>query len=250
MSYIGSTEWFTQVSLGKVPGWSWLEKFGQNPDIDSGPEEDVHYAGGDYQGQDPTAAELITLVSSSASDVGTCTIVAPLDGSYDEQTDEDVTLTGVTGVDSTGSYLRSNRGIYRGHGAVPKSGNVGTITATGKTSAKVYWTIPAATRPTGQTLVAAWTVPNTKRFVFYDWYGGSSSGAASAALTFTLWVRLFEEIFVVKDRRGHDARYGNTPWDFRKRIVVPAKADIKISCDSSGNNIPVVAGFSGAYGPA
>lgn len=63
-------DFYLSVSMGLVPGYSFIEKFGENPDIDSGEVfEDVWDVGGNYAS--PTATSLHNVVSSLAADAGT-----------------------------------------------------------------------------------------------------------------------------------------------------------------------------------
>jgi len=61
--------YFTKIALGHVAGMSVVEKFGENPDIDSGGTfEDIWDGGGIYA--NPTATSLHNVVSSLAADTG------------------------------------------------------------------------------------------------------------------------------------------------------------------------------------
>jgi hypothetical protein len=54
--------------MGLVPGWSFVDKFGENPDID-GPFEDIWDGGGNYV--TPTVARIHDVQSNNIADVGT-----------------------------------------------------------------------------------------------------------------------------------------------------------------------------------
>lgn len=60
---------YLSVAMGLVPGYSFIEKFGENPDIDSTTFEDVWDVGGNYAS--PTATSLHNVVSTLAGDAGT-----------------------------------------------------------------------------------------------------------------------------------------------------------------------------------
>lgn len=63
-------DFYLSVAMGLVPGYSFIEKFGENPDIDSGGTfEDIWDGGALYV--NPTAASLHNVVSSLAADTGT-----------------------------------------------------------------------------------------------------------------------------------------------------------------------------------
>ncbi len=66
--YSSIAEFYLEVSKGNVPGHTYIAKFGQNDDIDAGPEV-IWDAGGDYV--PPTSASIHNVVSSLAADAGT-----------------------------------------------------------------------------------------------------------------------------------------------------------------------------------
>ncbi len=62
-------DFFFEVAKGTFAGTSFINKFGENPDIDTGAFEDIWDAGGTYV--PPTQARLHDIVSTSVSDAGT-----------------------------------------------------------------------------------------------------------------------------------------------------------------------------------
>jgi hypothetical protein len=63
-----SQEFLQRVGMGLEPGWSFVDKFGENPDID-GPFEDIWDGGGAYV--PPTAPRIHDVASTLAADAGT-----------------------------------------------------------------------------------------------------------------------------------------------------------------------------------
>ena len=111
-----------------------------------------------------TAAETLSVVSSSANDTAAGTgirtlFISGLDANF-EEISETVTMNGVTPVNTVNQYMRVNRA----YGATCGTGytNAGNITVTGA-GAVVRLYIPAGD---GQTLMTLWTVPaGTKAFI-------------------------------------------------------------------------------------
>lgn len=67
---IGPKDWFQKVAEGKVPGYSKINKFGENPEVTTATDpEDIWDGGGIYMFY-PTAAEAISTVSTDVDDTG------------------------------------------------------------------------------------------------------------------------------------------------------------------------------------
>lgn len=66
--YSSIAEFYLEVSKGSVPGHEYIAKFGENTDIDAGPEV-IWDAGGDYD--PPTSASIHNVTSTLAADAGT-----------------------------------------------------------------------------------------------------------------------------------------------------------------------------------
>lgn len=155
----GISDYFLEVARGNVPGVSGINKFGRNPDIDTGGEEDIWGAGGTWTA--PTAAQLHTVVSSSNDDSssGTGMQAIALEG-LDVNwlvTTEIVTLDGTTPVTTETEFIR----VYRAYGTLFGSGetNVGDITITAADDATTSAYVLAGA---GQTEMAIYTVPANK----------------------------------------------------------------------------------------
>ena len=135
-----------------------IDKFGQNPDIDTGTSpEDIWVAGGTMTFL--TAAETMDVASDSAQDAVAGTGAAGLtifglDNEYN-LISESIVLTGLTPVTTVNSYIR----VYRAVTTDPGSGetNAGNISITASTAAttqayvglgigiteQTHWTVPA-----------------------------------------------------------------------------------------------------------
>ena len=145
MSYIGSKEFYFEVSKGNVAGHDAVLVGGLNVDLDIGVEEDIWSPGGKLV--ELTSAEIIDLTSDSAQDaVGqtgiSSILVVGLDGSGNSQF-EFVTMTGLTIAKTLNSYLWVQTLIGITCGSF--TSNVGNITATATTSGTIQCGMPANT---------------------------------------------------------------------------------------------------------
>lgn len=180
----------TRVSVGGVPGYSIVNKFGTNADIDSGTvPEDVCEVGGAYTGW-ATAAETVQVLSSSANDAsagtGARTVrMTGLDSSY-AQISETVTLNGTSGVTTTNSFLRVHTAtvLTAGSGGV----NAGDITFRQSTTTANIFLFMLAGR--NQTNCSAYTVPAGKT-AYMKHLTSAVGGTANAAINGQIWTRSF-----------------------------------------------------------
>jgi hypothetical protein len=153
-----ATNPFLETSRGELSGYSGVEKFGRNDDVDSGAVEDVWDGGGVWVA--PTQARVHNLASTSANDTsagsGARTVeVFGLDASG-LLANETVPLSGTALALTGGTYSMVHRLIVRSAGTL--NTNEGTIKATAQTDN----TVTAQIQPgNGQTLMA--DLSNTKR---------------------------------------------------------------------------------------
>jgi hypothetical protein len=131
-----AASWEYQVARGKVAGATSINIFGYATGIDG--TFCTIWDGAPTNYTFPTAATVVTISSSSASDNTSCRVyIDGLDSNWDVIT-EVVALNGTTTVTSTQSFWRINRFFLVSAGTGQKS-NVGAITATinGTTAAKI-----------------------------------------------------------------------------------------------------------------
>ena len=189
-SYIGKLppeDYLVEVSRGNVPGASCILKFGMNEDIDTGsiPEEVWSY-GGAYTF--PTAAAIVRVTSTSAADTsagtGARTItVEGLDSNYAEVS-VDVTMNGLSNVDTTQTFIRVHRAFVKTAGT--SEYNVGGIRIVHQgTGTPVVAEIPATY---GQTEMAIYTIPAGKSGYLTSFSGSITKKNAGIA-TIELWQR-------------------------------------------------------------
>ncbi|MCP3680462.1 MAG: hypothetical protein GY782_09535 [Gammaproteobacteria bacterium] len=233
----------TAIAAGLLSGVSIVNKFGRNPDIDSGSTpEDVWGGGGVYNFL--SAAETITAVSDSALDTsagtGARTIeVQGLDSNYELQTEE-VILNGTTPAALVNQYLRIFRSkvLTAGTGEV----NAGTITIAGTTQTQAV--ISAGQ---GQTLMAIYTVPAGKTAYLKKIYSSllRFESTQETAVKFLLQVRPYGGAWNVKHSWGcktdGDGSYNR---DWLGALIIGEKSDIRVRVEySSSNNADVSSGF-------
>lgn len=232
----------TLIAQGLLTGYSIVNKFGNNVDIDTGSvPEDVWNYGGTYTGF-ASAAETLTVTSDSTADAaagtGARTIrITGLDANYNQQS-ETVTLNGTTGVTTTNTFIRAHTAtiLSAGSGGV----NAGTITITqSTTTANVMLSmIPGR----NQTNVSAFTIPAGYTGYLTKLHGQIRGGTTATADGF-IWTRSFGAPF--RGRRPFtisasaplmDTIYGG--------LVLTEKSDLVLRIDYvSAINTHVSAGY-------
>ena len=113
--------WFFQIAQGLIPGHIPLFKAGYNPSIANNTEESIWAHSELYPWASWGAGGTLSCVSASASDTGTLQIVGLRSSDWVEIT-ETITMTGVTPVVTTNSFIRVNN-VHYSH----TSSNVGEI---------------------------------------------------------------------------------------------------------------------------
>lgn len=165
MSYVGAKNFGLEVTLGNVPGYSRVFKFGQALDADSGVPTDIWDGADGVTSTDiwvpPASAETHTIVGAAADTAAGTGLQAlrvyGLTSWGADEVSEDVEMAGAGGVVTSNSYVIVHRmkGIRFGAGAT----NAGIITATADVSATITAAIQIGH---GQTLMAIYGVPSTQ----------------------------------------------------------------------------------------
>lgn len=222
-----------------------VAKFGSNPDVDSGTDEDCWSAGGDYEFQ--ASAQTIEVLSDSANDTaagtGAKTIrVFGLDANWELQ-EEDVTLNGTTPVTLGETYLRIFRAYVLTAGTIETNDGTITIRTDGLTTQAE---IPAGR---GQTLMAIYTIPEGYTGYITAWYGDASK-SSTGIVTARLMTRENGGAWRNRSDRGIHSQGGGfyqpkVPQSGGIPIKVNARTDVKIRyTDASTNNLEVTGGFN------
>ena len=232
------------IAEGKRSGYSIVNKFGRNSDVDAA--EDVWDGGGSYTGFPISTSELVTVVSSSTNDTsagsGARTVkIFGLDANGAEQ-EETVTLDGTTLVDSVNTYSRVNRAIVLTSGGTPTNSafNAGAISVAHKTTtSNIFIVMPIGAN---QSQVCAYTIPAGKTGYLRK-LNCFIDRSASATADGALWVRengasprLIRIFSVSQSDSINDEIYGG--------LVFPALTDIVVRITAvSTTNVEVTASF-------
>jgi hypothetical protein len=237
-------DWFQSIAEGNVSDYEVIEKFGENPDVDTGTDpEDVWDYGGVYTFS--STADIDQISSSDDTDTQDV-IVCGLDEDWGvvEQT---VTLTGQTPATLDTPLIRVyrmyNSGTTDFSGDIYLSTNGAALTAGVPNTAN---TVRAMIRNgNNQRLMCIYTIPSGKTGYFwagYIGYGASSSTGAS----FTWSARLFGKVFCVKSKLSLIGT-GTSTWNYtyKSPVKLPEKTDVKIVCkEVEANNTAVTGGFT------
>ena len=245
-SYIGKLppeDYLVEVSRGNVPGASCVLKFGINESIDIGstPEEIWSY-GRAYVF--PTAAAVLRISSTSVADTSAGTgariiTIQGLDSNYVE-VEVDVTMNGLSNVDTTQTFIRVLRAFVKTAGT--SEYNVGSIGIRHQgTGTPVVAEIPATM---GQTQMAVYTIPAGKS-AYLTSLSGSITKKNSGSATIELWQR--DAVSPVRKLQssmsisiGGSTTY-RKEFDFKK---FPEKTDLYVRCPYvSANKMSVFSNF-------
>lgn len=238
------------VSIGLVPNTSGVNKFGANPDIDSGAGEDV-WDGGNTSPEwvPPTAARIHDMVSTSANDIvgGTGLRSAGIfgtDANFDLINEPAPLATnGLVNVPTTLAYTSIFRAFGEEFGSLRT--NAGDITFTAQGDLTLTAQISAGK---GQTLMAIYTVPRLHTLYITAWGGDSiiTAGGGLSSADLTLFVA--ENIdtptwgWRVRDELASTA----PPHVYNPPLGIPGPAHIRVFADNlSANNSRVKAFFDG-----
>jgi hypothetical protein len=228
------------VNMGRIPGYSVIDKFGENPEVDTNTApEDIWEGGGLYNYDADGTAPIERVVSNNVADTG---IVIPvegldIDGNYVSQ---DVTLTGTTPV-LLGTPLW--RCFRMGHDS--------STAVTGVVYAYVGTVAPTAVPPAtadpqtraiinngnNQTLMALYTIPKGKvGFLFRGELGVSRQQTAGEA-RLAYFSRRLGKVFTVK-KRVNLSNTGTSIYQDKRSFpdTIPSFTDIRLSVETVSQN--------------
>ncbi len=241
-------DFYQRVAEGEVSGYSFIEKFGYNPDITTATDpEDVWTYGGIYTFS--TAADITQIASSNAGDTQDI-MIEGLDANWEIMT-KTVTLNGQTPVTLSGDpFLR----VYRmmNVGSTDLSGDVNLITSGGTFTAGVPDTANTVraniTNGDNQTEMCIYSVPAGKTAYFLGGYVSQliETRSASEVCTFTWRVREFGGVFRVQSRIP-TLSDGNSYFAYKYPVPVggiPEKSDIVIRAETVSATMGAAGGFT------
>lgn len=238
-------DWFQAVAEGAIPGYSVIEKFGANPDVDTGTDpEDLWGYGGTYNFS--SSADIDEISSSHNSDTFDVYITG-LDTNWDLVT-QTITLTGQTPKALDTQLIRVN--CMRNASGTAAQGDI-YLTA-GDTHTLGVPDTPAKVRAKmllgkEECLQAVFSVPNKCTAYFWGGYVSLASGPLKNENALFSWrARPFGGVLAVKSELSCQGA-GRSSWDYTYKIPValPAKADVLIRCEEvSADNMAVSGGFT------
>lgn len=244
--YVYTSDVELDIAAGRVPSLSFVEKFGENPEIDTSGDlaapADIWSYGGLYNFS--TTADIDTISSSDAGDTQEM-VVEGLDSNW-EQVTQTATLDGQNKVTLSTPLIRCSR-VYNGNSS-ETSGDVyvyvdGTVTGgIPDTAADVRALVKAEAQ---QTEMAIYTIPAGKTGYFLGGYV-ALSGKSNVNAVFTSRLRLDGGVFRVVSRIACLAT-GSSSWSYRypQALPLPAKTDLLLRADSvSANDTACSGGFT------
>lgn len=232
-----------KVSKGQIAGTSVQDKFGENPDVDTGVQEDIWEFGGEYIYDADDTAPIQYLSSSDILDTEPIKITG-LDINGDEVS-QTLILTGQTIVNLTTPlwrvYRLENEGVNDLLGlvychtdptpvlGVPSAISVRAVINNGN----------------NQSLMALYTIP--KGFVGYLYRGelGGSRSVAAGEIQVAYYSRRLGKVFKIKKRLNLSNAGSSIYQDIRSfPDIIPSFTDIKLTVESvSSNNTGVFGTF-------
>jgi len=227
-----------EIQKGLVPGVSFVNKSGRNPNITSASApEDMWNSSTTYTGFPTGAPEILQFFSSNAGDTGTLTYIYLATSSSTAYQTATVTLNGTTPVSGVSAY----RVHTANYSAASATGfNLGTITCRhSTTTTNIFFQMPIGT---SQTYVAVYTVPSGStgfvRNVFCD-----VNTTTNVAIQGALWIRRFG----MSPRLQRNFNISNAIDHHEQELYLklPALTDItmRITSSSSASSQVVIGGF-------
>ena len=193
-------DFYFDVAAGDVRSHSSVNQLGRNSDIDSAAAEDIWDGGGLWN--EPTATQVYTVVSTSATDTGAGTGARTLEinglGGTGLLQSETITMAGTTAVTLANQYQMIHRMIV--HSAGTGGANAGTISANANTDANITAQI---TITNNQTLMAIYKIPSNSDGCVTNVYGSIlRSGVPTTAGDIILYAKPTGEVWQVKHISG------------------------------------------------
>lgn len=237
-----SSDFYFDVATGDVRAHSSVNKFGNNPDVDSATVEDIWDGGGVWN--EPSASQVYTFTSTAAADAAAGTGARTIEifglGGTGALQNETLSLNGTAAVTAAGSYSMIHRMIVRTAGNLGT--NNGTITANANTDGNVTAQI---TISNSQTLMAIYKIPADSDGCIINFYNSIlRSGGPTTAVDIILYAKPAGEVWQIKHINGlmtagtsqTNHRYG-VPSCFEPLTL------LKMSAGTTADNIDVSAGF-------
>ena len=229
------------VAMGMYPGYKVVDKFGENPDVDTNTDpEDIWEAGGLYTYDADGTAPIVSLISSESADDQVIAVEGlDINGWTVVQY---ITLTGDTRVALDTPLWRVYRMINVGSTNI--AGTVYCYTGTGGVPA-IGLTRAICTPGNDQTLMCIYTVHRGKVAFIFRGEIGASRGVTAGEARCAFYVRPFGGIFL-QQKRVNLSNAGTSIYaDYRSfPVVAPGRTDLRLTVEStSANDIGIFGTF-------
>lgn len=245
-AYAPISEFQFEVAKGSFAGYSVQDKFGENPDVDTGTPEDIWEGGGLYPFSADNTADIISISSDDAADTMPIAITGlDINGVEVEQT---ITLQGQTRVALTTPLWRIYRMQNEGDAGEDITGQVYCYSGTEETNGTPSGAsvIKALINDgNNQTQMAVYTIPLGK--VGFLWRGefGASRPSSSGEAVCDYRSRRYGKVFKIKKRIAL-ANSGSSIYQDARSFPdpIPALTDIVLRVESvSANNMGLFGTF-------
>ncbi len=251
----------TAISVGEFTAYTFINKFGRNPDCDAAASATAVVIGRDIWDNGiagatmwvpPTEARIHALVSTDDEDgggvgpTGALTIrIFGLDADYLLQ-QEDLTLDGDQAINTVKAYTMIHRMYVLTAGTDGR--NVGKITATAATDGTVT---AAITIDNNQTAMAIYQIPADKTGYLFCFYASlQRRSQATKYVDAMLMLKEFGGVWRLHDTFAMASSANHTEHSYTHPFVVPAKAYLKVVADPSADAQDISAGFDLMLAPA
>ena len=229
------------IANSKRTGMKIVNKSGRNPDVDSASvPEDIWGGGGVYTGFPTTAAELVTVVSTSVNDTaaGTGARIVTIEGldADGNMQSENITLNGLTKVNSVNTYYRVHRAYVISSGLSNTAFNAGILTIQHLTTvANIFSSIQIGLN---YSTSSVYTVP-VGYTAFLKHFDVSCSKSTAAIIEGALWFRPYGKSPVMFHQFSASDVFTFTD-EFYGGLVFTSLTDIAFRVTScSANNVVV-----------
>lgn len=235
-------DFYFDVATGDVQGHSSINKFGQNPDVDSAAAEDIWDVSGVWN--EPSTGQVYTFTSTSTDDdvggTGALTIeIFGLDSPGALQ-NETFAMAGTGVVTAASLYSMIHRMVVRTAGS--GGANAGAITANANTDGNITAQISAGNN---QTLMAVFKIPAGFDGCIINYYATLNKATGqTATVNIALKAKPAGEVYQVKQVLGivKDGASG-----FNRISILPDCFEpltiIKMSADTNVDSVDISAGF-------
>lgn len=235
-----SADFYFDIATGDVRGYSGINKFGQNGDVDSAAAEDIWDGGGDWN--EPSTSQVYTFTSTSVNDTAAGTGARTMEifglDSAGALQNETMSLAGTGVITANDLYQMIHRMIIRTAGS--GGGNAGVITANANTDGTVTAQINAGNN---QTLMAVFKVPAAGEGCMVSFYASMYETNLNGTADISIYTKPPGEVWQIKHKIGLTASAGSYQHFYKLPNCFEPLTIIRMNADTSANNTVISAGF-------